>query len=52
MVFDYSLVRVMRIFRGILFEARGKVYCESYKDESGREPIISTYIGARQVWIK
>ena len=42
----------MRCFRVMLYEARDKVYCESYKDESGHEPIISTYIRARRLWIK
>jgi len=51
-VYDYRLVRVMRCFRVMLYEARDKVYCESYKDESGHEPIISTYIRARRLWIK
>jgi hypothetical protein len=51
-VYDYRLVRVMRCFRVMLYEARDKVYCESYKDESGHEPIISMYIRARRLWIK
>jgi hypothetical protein len=44
MVFDFRLVRVMRIIRGILYEARDKVYCESYMNESPHESSVSTYM--------
>ena len=52
MVFDPRLVRVMRIFHGSLYEARGTLVCYSYDDESPYEPSISTYMRSRQVWIK
>jgi hypothetical protein len=44
MVLDLRIVRVMRIFHGSLYEARGTLVCYSYDDESPYEPSISTYM--------
>jgi hypothetical protein len=35
-----------------LYEVRDTIVCLSYKDERPYEPIISTYMGTRRVWIK
>ena len=52
MIFIIIVERVMRIFHGSLYEARGTLVCYSYDDESPYEPSISTYMRSRQVWIK
>ena len=52
MIFIILLERVLRIFHDSLYEPRGRIICYSYKEESGHEPIISTYMYSRRVWIK
>jgi hypothetical protein len=44
MIFVIIVERVLRIFYGNLYEARGRIICYSYMNETPYESSISTYM--------